>query len=63
MTATCTSEPGYPYANEAACLSACAGFADMGRACVAAACERAKTASGAAKEHECEHASAPAACH
>lgn len=62
--ATCTSDAGAsPYADEAACLAACngSGFDAKGRTCVAAACERAKTA--ADKKHECEHASSPTGCH
>jgi len=61
MAATCATEPGYPYANEAACLTACAAFDAKGVTCVAAACEKAKTA--ADKDHECEHAGSPTACH
>ncbi|HVH45188.1 MAG TPA: hypothetical protein VM925_22705 [Labilithrix sp.] len=61
MTATCASESSYPFADEAACLSACAAFSDANRTCYAASCEDAKTA--ADKEHDCEHASGTVACH
>jgi hypothetical protein len=61
MGATCAAEPAYPYANEAACLSACKSFDAKGRACVVAACETAKSA--ADKAHECEHAAGPSGCH
>ena len=61
MSATCASEPNYPFADEVACLSACAGFSADDRACFADHCEDAKTA--ADKEHDCEHASGAVACH
>lgn len=61
MVATCASEPNYPFAGEAACLAACAGFTADDRSCYTGHCEDAKTA--ADKEHDCEHASGAVACH
>lgn len=61
MTSTCATEQGYPFADEAACLSACAGFVAESRACYAAACEEAKGLDE--KEHGCVHASGTVACH
>lgn len=61
MTATCASEPGYPFADEAACLAACAGFSADDRACYTDHCEDAKTA--ADKKHDCDHAAGTTACH
>lgn len=61
MAATCASEPGYPFADEAACLSACSGFTAENRTCFAMHCETAKTAAN--KKHDCEHASGTIECH
>lgn len=64
MGTTCASEAGYPFASEAACLSACSTFDSKGLACVVTACEKAKTAkSPSSKSHECEHGRAPSGCH
>ncbi len=61
MSATCASEPGYRFADSAACLAACATFGASDRSCRVAACEEAKTA--ADKGHPCDHAGGVAACH
>jgi len=64
MGATCGTQPSYPFASEAACLSACSAFDRPGLVCVVAACERAKSAPSASnKTHECEHGRSPTACH
>ncbi|MBX3209426.1 MAG: hypothetical protein KF764_30615 [Labilithrix sp.] len=57
MLSTCASE----FADEAACLSACAAFSAKDYACYAKHCEDAKTA--ADPSHDCEHASGAVACH
>lgn len=63
MGATCATEPAYPFADDAACLSACAAFSSEDLTCRAASCEAAKSSSGHDKEHDCEHASGAVACH
>jgi hypothetical protein len=57
MKSACAAE----FADDAACLAACAGFAAKDVACFAQHCEDAKTAADPA--HDCEHASGAAACH
>jgi hypothetical protein len=63
MATTCSDQPDYPYADEAACLVACNAFTAEDRTCHAAACEEAKTAEAEDKDHECMHASGAIACH
>ena len=57
MKTACASE----FADEAACLSACAAFSAKDVTCFATHCEKAKTAADPA--HDCEHASGAVACH
>lgn len=54
MKATCAAEPNYPFADDAACTSACVVFAPSARACYLAFCQEASD--GGAKSHSCEHA-------
>lgn len=61
MSTTCSDQPGYPFADEAACLAACADFTAEHLACQTDACEDAKIAID--KAHDCEHASGLVACH
>jgi hypothetical protein len=57
MKAACSTS----FADDAACLAACAAFPAKDFACFAQHCEDAKTAADPA--HDCEHASGDVACH
>lgn len=61
MLATCASEPGYPFDDEADCLSDCEDFSEEELDCYATSCESAKEQED--KAHECEHANGTTACH
>lgn len=61
MSTTCSDQPDYPFADDAACLAACANFTAEHLACQSDACEDAKIAVD--KAHDCEHASGLVACH
>lgn len=54
MSDTCASFDAYPYADEAACLTACEGFTTEELGCFGSFCENAST--GTPTEHQCEHA-------
>jgi hypothetical protein len=53
MSESCASYDAYPFADEAACLSACEAFTTEELSCFGGFCEQ---ASGAPSEHLCEHA-------
>ncbi len=57
MQANCASFDAYPYADEAACMTACEGLNETERSCFAGFCEdAANEPSPALAEHWCEHA-------
>lgn len=57
----CKSQPAYPFADEAACLSACEAFASDDLRCFNDACEGARFS--ADPSHGCQHATGAVACH
>lgn len=57
MTAQCSGFAAYPYADEAACLEACAGLSPAELTCFAGFCANAEVEpSDGLEEHWCEHA-------
>jgi len=56
MAATCSGYDAYPYADEAACLDACAAFDEPTLACYGSFCQQATDSEGTLVEHYCEHA-------
>jgi|GEM_PF-3561322 len=53
---TCSGVAGYPFADEAACLSKCASLGAEEKACFPKWCAKAESASGSSATHFCEHA-------
>lgn len=56
MAENCASFDGYPYADEAACLSECASLDEATLACYGSFCEQASASSPDLAAHQCEHA-------
>ena len=56
MQSTCTSYEGYPYADEAACITACEALDGIVLQCFGGFCEQAVNSEGTLIEHYCQHA-------
>jgi len=56
METTCVSFDAYPYADPAACMTACEAFDDATLGCFGSFCQQAMNSEGTLVEHYCEHA-------
>ncbi len=56
MELTCASYDAYPYADTAACMTACAAFGGAQLQCFGGFCQQAMDSEGTLVEHYCEHA-------
>ncbi len=56
MDLSCSAYDAYPYADTAACMTACAAFTDAQLECFGSFCQQATDGEGTLVEHYCEHA-------
>jgi hypothetical protein len=56
MQTACSSFDAYPYADEAACMTACEAFDEAQLTCFGGFCQQAMDSEGTLVEHYCEHA-------
>lgn len=56
MMQSCAGVNGYPFANNAACLTRCGQFKEMELTCFSRFCSMAAMQNQSAREHTCEHA-------
>ncbi len=56
METACVSYDAYPYADTAACMTACEAFDEATLSCFGGFCQQALDAEGTLAEHYCEHA-------
>ena len=56
MQTTCSGYEAYPYADDAACMTACEAFDEATLQCFGGFCQQAMETEGTLAEHYCEHA-------